>query len=121
MAAIINERVMAGPVYSAATMPVTENKPAPTMTPTPKAMSPKGPSTRFSEEAPSSEASARSDDNDFLMKSPTEIKIYVFEVLKVLEGSDNSENSENSESSENSEISKSSKHSENSEKLLSLL
>jgi hypothetical protein len=82
MAAIINERVMAGPVYSAATMPVTENKPAPTMTPTPKAMSPKGPSTRFSEEAPSSEASARSDDNDFLMKSPTEIKIYVFEVFE---------------------------------------
>jgi hypothetical protein len=82
MAAIINERVMAGPVYSAATMPVTENKPAPTMTPTPKAISPKGPSTRFSEEAPSSEASARSDDNDFLMKSPTEIKIYVFEVFE---------------------------------------
>jgi hypothetical protein len=81
MAAIINERVMAGPVYSAATMPVTDNKPAPTMTPTPKAMSLKGPSTRFSEEAPSSEASARSDDNDFLMKSPTEIKIYVFEVF----------------------------------------
>ena len=70
MAAIANEMVMAGPVCSAATMPVMENRPAPMITPTPKAISPKGPSTRRSVPPPSRSASANNVFRGFLIKSP---------------------------------------------------
>ena len=58
---------IAGPVCSPATIPVTENKPAPMMTPTPSAMSPHAPSTRFSPFPPSFSASCSSSAAVFLM------------------------------------------------------
>ena len=63
-------RVMAGPVYSAATVPVMEKSPAPMMAPTPKAMSPHGPSTRFRVLLPDSLASAIRSAKDFLINNP---------------------------------------------------
>lgn len=41
------DNVMAGPAYSEATVPVMENSPAPIITPTPRAIRLKGPSTLF--------------------------------------------------------------------------
>ena len=41
------DKVMAGPVYPAATVPVMENNPAPMITPTPNAIKLHGPKTLF--------------------------------------------------------------------------
>ena len=67
---------MAGPVYSAATVPVMEKSPAPMMAPTPKAISPQGPSTRFNALLPDSLASASRAAKGFLINNP----IYVNDV-----------------------------------------
>jgi hypothetical protein len=67
---MIKEMVIAGPVYSAATIPVMENSPAPIITPTPNATKPQGPKTRFSVDVPSSEASASGVARGFLIKRP---------------------------------------------------
>ena len=61
---------MAGPVYSAATVPVMENRPAPMMAPTPKAMSPQGPRTRFNVLLPDSFASTSRAAKVFLINNP---------------------------------------------------
>ena len=61
---------MAGPVYSAATVPVMENRPAPMMAPTPKAMSPQGPRTRFNVLLPDSFASTSRAAKGFLINNP---------------------------------------------------
>ena len=57
MAASAKLMTMAGPVCSPATMPVTENRPAPIITPTPRAIKPQGPNTRFNPLPPSLSAS----------------------------------------------------------------
>ncbi len=63
-------RVMAGPVYSAATVPVMENRPAPMIAPTPNAISPQGPSTRFNVLLPDSLASTSRAAKGFLINNP---------------------------------------------------
>src|ERR1022692_3728163 len=49
MAATTNERTTPGPAFSAAAMPVSENRPAPIMAPMPSATRFTGPSVRLSE------------------------------------------------------------------------
>ena len=65
---------MAGPVYSAATNPVMEKRPAPTITPIPKSTSPMGPNTRFNEVCPSAFDSAKMAAIGFLLKRPMDKK-----------------------------------------------
>ena len=65
-----NDKVMAGPVYPAATVPVIENNPAPMITPTPSATRLQGPNTRFSVLLPDSLASACKAPNGFLINNP---------------------------------------------------
>jgi hypothetical protein len=70
MAAMMKLKVMAGPVYAAATVPVMEKRPAPMMAPTPKAINPHGPSTLFRVLLPDSLASASRAVNVFLINNP---------------------------------------------------
>ena len=57
MAANTNDNMIAGPALLAAAMPVSENNPAPIITPTPTDIRPKGPNLRFNVPLPVSEAS----------------------------------------------------------------
>ena len=64
------DKVMAGPVYPAATVPVMENNPAPMITPTPNAIKLHGPKTLFRVLFPDSLASACNAAKGLLINNP---------------------------------------------------
>jgi amino acid transporter len=70
VAAMAKDKVMAGPVYPAATVPVMENNPAPMITPTPNAIKLHGPKTLFRVLFPDSLASACNAAKGFLINNP---------------------------------------------------
>ena len=79
---MMNDKVIDGPVHSAATVPVIENRPAPIMTPTPNATRLIGPKTRFKEEDPDSLASACSDSMLYRINNPMNLAGLFFSKLQ---------------------------------------